>query len=143
MDALGGPQLGQLLVDQPLADGLRDRREPRLAPQRHQREPAPLALVDQGGRQGRPPSAQLDHQAGRAGLHQAGDEPGQRLVVVAQRDAGRQHQVAAAQQRPDVGELGGVHPAHLAVELPGTGEDFRVGPAHRRHLEHVGHGEHA
>ncbi len=143
MHALGRAQLGELLVDEPLADGLGDGREPYLPAQRDQRESALLALLDQGGRQRRPAPAQLDEQAGRIGVHQAAHEPGQRLVVVGQRDAGRHHQVAAAQQRPDVGELGGVHPADLAVEQGGARQHLGVRAADGGHLQHVGDGQHS
>ena len=112
----GCPQLGQLRVDELFADGLGDGREAYLPPQRDQREAALLALGDQGGRERRPATAELDEQARGLGLGEADREAGEPFVVVGQRDAGRHHQVAAAQQRPDVGQLGGVHPPDLPVQ---------------------------
>ena len=139
--ALGLPQLGELLVDQPLADGLRDGREPDLPAQRDQRQPALLALR-RPGRPAAPTTAGPARRPGRPRRTPPGSPTnrGQRLVVVGQRDAGRQHQVAAAQQRADVGELGGVHPADLAVERRGAREHLGVRAADGGHLQHVARG---
>ncbi len=79
---------------------------------------------------------------GRLGVREAGREPGEPLVVVGERDAGRHHQVAAAQQRADVGELGGVHPPDLPVQMVGAGQHLGVGAAHGRHLQHVADRQH-
>ena len=125
------------------ADGLGDGRETYLPPQRDQGEAALLALGDQGGRERRPATAELDEQARDLGVGEADREAGEPFVVVGQRDAGRHHQVAAAQQRPDVGQLGGVHPPDLPVQRTGAGEHHRVGAAHGGHLQHVGDREHA
>jgi hypothetical protein len=140
--ALCRPELGQLLVDEAFADRLGHGGEAHLAPQRHQREAAVLALRHQGGRQRRPAPTQLHEQPGRPGVGEAGREPGQPLVVRGERDAGRHHQVAAAQQRADVGQLGGVHPPDLPVEVVGAGQHLGVGAAHGGHLQHVADGEH-
>ena len=104
VDALGRPQLGELVVDEPLADGLGDGREAYLSAQRHQWESPLLALVDQGGRQRRPAPAQLDHQSGRVGIHQAarrtGPAPRRGRPARYRSSAPGRHRAAAGRCRP-------------------------------------------
>ena len=140
--ALGLAERGELLVDQALADGLREGREPGLAAQRDQRQPGRLALLDDGVGQLLPTAAELDHQPDGVGLREAAHEPCEGGGVVRQGDAGREEQVAPAQQRSDVGELGGVHPPDGAGEPAVAGEHDRVGRAHGRHLQDVGDAQH-
>ena len=91
VDLLGGPQLGELGVDDARVDGLGDRDEPGLAVQRHERQAAPLGGPDQRRRQ-RPgvAPAELDHEPGGADVVEVGDVGGQLGVVVGQRHAGRE-----------------------------------------------------
>jgi hypothetical protein len=138
---LGGAQLGDLGVDDLAVHRLGDAHVPRLARERHQRQPVLLGRVDQrAGQLVAPVPDQLDHQAGGADPGQVGDVPGQRRAVVGQRDAGRQHQLAAAQQVRDVGDLGDVRPAHRRVQPGRARDDVRAALAQHRQREHLGDG---
>ena len=152
VDPLGLPQLGELPVDDPLADLLRQRGEARLLAEHDQWQPVPFAGVDQRRRRrGRPPAAELDDQAHAVDVDELLDEGHQRGFVVVGRQAGahRQQQVAGAQQLTDVGPLGGVDPADRPVHAGPAGDHLGRGAAEggqrqrllerhtRRHLDHA------
>ena len=142
VDPLGLAQGSELLVDEALPDDLREGREAHLAPQGDQRQPEVLAGRDHRGGDPLPAASELHEQAHRVGLGEAAHESREGLGVLRQRDARREQQVAAAQQRTDVGELGGVHPAHGAVQPPVSGQHLRVGAPDHGHLQHAGHRQH-
>ena len=135
VDPLGLPQLLQLLVDDQLADRLADLGEAHLAVEGHQRQAQPVARLHQRGGQRAPPAAQLDDESGGVAAVEALGEGGQLGGPVRQGDPGAQHQVSAAQQGGDVGQLGRVHPAHRPVEPGGPGDDLGIGDAQRPDLQ--------
>ena len=150
--ALGLAQLAELAVDDALADLLGQRGEPRLLAEHDQRQPVPLAGLDERGGQRRvPPAAELDHDADRADVDEPVGEGGEAggVVVGGQAGAHRQQQVAGAEQLAGVEPLGGVHPADRPVEAGGAGDHLGDGAAERgqpqrlleRHTRrHLGHG---
>ncbi len=136
-----GPRQQQL-VDDPRVHRLGDLDERHLAAQLHQRHRPRLGGGHQRGRQ-RPgvPAAELDGQPRHADARQRRDvigEPGRRL---GQRDPGRQHQLAAAQQPSDVGQLERVHPADGHVEPPGPGHHVRGATADDLQVKHLTQGK--
>ena len=83
-------------------------------------------------------AAQLDDQPADPDLGQLGDVGAQPPGLVRQRDAGGEHQLAAAQQVGDVGHLGAVHPAHAGVEPVRAGDDAWLAAPYRVQTQHVG-----
>jgi hypothetical protein len=138
VDLLGRAQLGELGVDDHGVDGLGDPHELGRAVQLDQRQAEPLGGLHHDRRYpGDVGPAQLDHQPAGAHLGQLRDEATQALVVAGQADPGRQDQLAAAQQRSDVGHLGDVHPAHRPVEAAFTGDDPGGAVANRVEGQHI------
>ncbi len=137
----GGPRQQQF-VDDPRVDGLGDLDERHLAAQFHQRDRALLGGPHERGRQRpRVPAAKLDGQARHADVSQRRDVPGEFRGRVRQRDPGGEHQLAAAQQPPDVGQLDRVHPADGHVEPPGARHHVRRAAADDVEVKHLTQGK--
>ena len=114
--------------------------EPRLAGELDEDEPDPLGRLDH--RVGQPVEAppRLDHHARDADVGEPLDvrrEPG---VVVREQDTGGEQQLAPAQQPGDVGDLGGVRPPDLPVEMGAARAYGGLAVAHGRQQQHLGHG---
>ena len=106
-----------------------------------QRQAVLLGGLDHlGGQLADEPAAQLDDQPGGADGGELGDVVGELARVVGQGDARGEHQLAAAQQLRDVGDLADVHPPHLGVEPVRARDDARATPANGFQNEDVGDG---
>jgi hypothetical protein len=136
---LRGPQLGHLVFQDLRVDGLGHVDEDRLPAEGDHREAQRLGGGEQGARETVAVAAShLDGEAGGADLHQLGHvglEPG---GLVGKRDAGGQHQLAAAQQVGHVDHLGHVHPPDPVVQPVRPGHHARLPSPYGIELQHVG-----
>ncbi len=141
---LGRSELGQLGVDDERVHGFGDLDELRLPLQHDQRQ----LMVGRGGDQRRRQApriagAELDPERADADRGQLGHVPAEAGRVVRQRDAGREHQLAAAQQMGSLRQLDHVHPAHRRAEPVAACEHPRGAAAHRIECQYLRHcGQH-
>ncbi len=141
VDGLGDAQLLQLGVDHQGVHGLGDGDEAQLAAERDQRQPALLGGVHQGaGERVEVAPPELDDQAGHPDVVQFADVAGQALAVLGQRDAGGQHQLAAAEHPGDVRQLADVDPADRPLQVVGAGHDLGQAAPHHLQVEYAGDG---
>jgi hypothetical protein len=110
--ALFDPQGGEALVEDVAVHGLGDRHERHLPLEGDEGEAAALGCLHEDPGHLRVPADQLDAQCAHTGRRQVLDVALQASVVVGKGDARRQQELAAAEQRGDVGHLGDVHPAN-------------------------------
>ncbi len=138
---LGGTQLLKLDVDDAGVHRLGDLHERCLAGEHDDRQPVLLRRLDHDLRQlAHEPAAQLNDQPGGADGGELADVVGELVGVFRQGHARGEHQLAAAEQLGDVGDLADVHPPHLGVEPVGARDHARAAPAHGLQSEDVGDG---
>jgi hypothetical protein len=140
VEPLGGLQLGVGARHDRGVHALGDRDERHLDGQSDHRQADPVRRGEQRGWRGDPPLAELHQQAAGPGAVEVGDVAPQLVVAGRQRDAGGQHQLAAAQQALDLAQLQDVHPADGSRQTRPAGEDDRLAGLDLRQGEHVGDG---
>ena len=137
----GRAQLLALAVDDPRVHGLGDLDEHDLPGKGDEREIVLRRSGDERrGQAAGVPAAEFDRQP--AGTHRGelGHVPGLQRGLRGQRDAGRQHQLAAVQKPGRVGHLDRVHPPDRPVQQASAGQHPGGAAAHRIELEDLRQG---
>ncbi len=130
-----------MTVDDLGVDLLRHRHERHLAVQLDQREPGRAGGVHDRGRQPAEARTELHHERGDAAVGQPADERPLLGGAGAEAQAGGEEQLAALEQRRDVGNLARVHPAHGAAEPVGAGHHLGESAAQPGQLKGSLHGD--
>ena len=102
---------------------------------------ASAAATSAGGSAAAYRAAKLNDQARDAHLGQRRDVRGQLGRRLRQRDPGGEHELATAQQPPDIGQLKRVHPADRRVEPRGTRHHQRRAALDDVEVKHLAHGQ--
>jgi hypothetical protein len=141
MQPLGGPELGQLGIDDARVHGLGDLDELGLPLEHDQGQLMVTGRGDQGGGQAAGvPGPELDGQGADADRSQLGHVPAQASRVVGQGDAGREHQLTAAQQMGGLSQLDDMNPAHGSSQAVRAGQHPRAAAADRFKGQDLSHG---
>ena len=141
VDFFGALQQGVVAVDDLGVDLLGHRDERHLAVQLDQREAGRARGLHEGGGQPGEARAELDDEGGDAPVRQAPHEGALLGGAGAEAEAGGEQQLAALEQRGDVGHLTRVHPAHGALEPVRARDDLGQAAAQPRQLQRPLHGD--
>lgn len=141
MNLLGLLQERVVTVDDLGVDLLRHRHERHLAVQLDQGQPGRAGGVHDRGRQSAEARTELHHECGDTAVGEPSDERALLGGTGAEPQAGGEEQLTALEQRRDVGDLAGVHPAHGAAEAVGAGHHLGEAAAQPRQLKGSLHGD--